>query len=101
MTTHQSTRRRNEIFSSNAQLTSRAPTLYFNQNVWHGVRVNCSSNRGWVFRPLNFRTTLQTSLIDRAKEETAMTTRYALFVAAAVIAVLGMQAGSAHALTMT
>jgi hypothetical protein len=52
---------------------------------------------------------LQTTLIARAKEETAMetavkttmTTRYALFVAAAVIAVLGMQAGSAQALTMT
>jgi hypothetical protein len=52
---------------------------------------------------------LQTILIARAKEETAMentmktamTTRYALFVAAAVIAVLGMQAGSAQALTMT
>jgi hypothetical protein len=52
-------------------------------------------------------------LIDRAKEETAMetavktavkttmTTRYALFVAAAVVAILGMQAGSAQALTMT
>jgi len=58
-------------------------------------------------------TTLQTILIARAKEETAMetavktavktamTTRYALFVAAAVIAVLGMQAQSARALTMT
>jgi hypothetical protein len=56
---------------------------------------------------------LQTTLIACAKEETAMetavktvvktatTTRYALFVAAAVIAVLGMQAGSAQALTMT
>ena len=33
--------------------------------------------------------------------KTTMTTRCALFVAAAVIAVLGMQAGSAQALTMT
>jgi hypothetical protein len=54
-----------------------------------------------VFGQLNFQTTLQTALINRAKEETAMTTRYALFVAAAVVAVLGMQAGSAQALTMT
>src|ERR1700687_4480165 len=33
--------------------------------------------------------------------KTAMPTRYALFVAAAVVAVLGMQAQSAQALTMT
>jgi hypothetical protein len=69
--------------------------------VWHGARVNRSPNRGSFFGPLNFQTTLQTALINRAKEETAMTTRYALFVAAAVVAVLGMQAGSAQALTMT
>jgi hypothetical protein len=69
--------------------------------VWHGAWVNRSPNRGLVFWPLNFQTTLQTTLINRAKEETAMTTRYALFVAAAVVAVLGMQAGSAQALTMT
>jgi hypothetical protein len=50
----------------------------------------------------NFQTTLQTRLqtilIACTKEETAMesaTRYYALFVAAAVIAVLGMQAGSA------
>jgi hypothetical protein len=56
----------------------------------------------------NFQTTLQTRLqtilIACTKEETAMesaTRYYALFVAAAVIAVLGMQAGSAQALTMT
>jgi hypothetical protein len=75
--------------------------------VWHGTRVKPLVESRLVFGLLNFQTTLQTPLqtilIVRAKEETAMetTTRYVLFVAAAVIAVLGMQAGSARALTMT
>jgi hypothetical protein len=75
--------------------------------VWHGTRVKPLVESRLVFGLLNFQTTLQTPLqtilIARAKEETAMetTTRYVLFVAAAVVAVLGMQAGSARALTMT
>jgi hypothetical protein len=75
--------------------------------VWHRTRVKPLVESRLVFGPHNFQATLQTRLqtilIDCAKEETAMetTTRYVLFVAAAVIAVLGMQAGSARALTLT
>jgi hypothetical protein len=75
--------------------------------VWHRTRVKPLVESRLVFGPHNFQATLQTRLqtilIDCAKEETAMetTTRYVLFVAAAVVAVLGMQAGSARALTMT